>query len=114
MSEIKGKLIVKGETIVVSEKFSKRHFVVETSDTYPQTIELQLKQDKCSLLDGINLGDELAVSINIEGRSWQSPQGEVKYFNTLRAWKIDRLSASTPVVNNTPIADVIDNNDLPF
>jgi hypothetical protein len=112
--EVKGKLIVKGETIVVSEKFSKRHFVVETQDTYPQTIELQLSQDKCNLLDGINLGDELEVSINLRGRMWTNPQGEVKYFNTLEAWKIDRLSASTPVVNNTPIADAVGGDNLPF
>jgi hypothetical protein len=68
---------------------------------------LQLKQDKCSLLDGINLGDELAVSINIEGRSWTSPQGEVKYFNTLSAWKIDRLNVSTPQPTQS-------SNDLPW
>jgi len=107
--ELKGKLIVKGETIAVSEKFSKRHFVVETADTYPQTIELQLSQDKCSLLDDINLGDELEVSINLRGRMWTNPQGEVKYFNTIEAWKIDRLNASTqaPSPSTQP-------NDLPW
>ena len=45
--EVSGKLTVINATQVISEKFSKRTFVVETADQYPQQIELQLTQDKC-------------------------------------------------------------------
>jgi hypothetical protein len=114
MSEVKGKLIVKGQTIVVSEKFSKRSFVVETNDTYPQVIEMQLSQDKCGLLDSINVGDEINVSLNLRGRSWTNPQGEVKYFNTLEAWKIDKLGVFTtaPQAEAKGVSNV--ESDLPF
>jgi len=105
--EVKGKLIVKNDTVAVSEKFSKRTFVIKTDETYPQEIELQLTQDKCNLIDGINLGDELNVSINIMGRSWTNPQGEVKYFNTLQAWKIQREAAA-------PSSAPAPKEDLPF
>ena len=110
MSEVKGKLIVKGQTIVVSEKFSKRCFVVETSDTYPQVIEMQLSQDKCALLDSINVGDEINVSVNLRGRSWTNPQGETKYFNTLEAWRIDKLGMSTTAPQGVGNVE----SDLPF
>jgi len=78
------------DTIVVSEKFSKREFVVtDTSSMYPQDIQIQLTQDKCSLLDGIGVNDKIEVSFNLNGREWINPQGEVKYFNTIEAWKVD-------------------------
>ncbi len=92
--QVKGKVIVVNPTTTISEKFSLRKFVVETDDTYPQPIEMQVTQDKCSLLDTISVGMVVEVSINLRGKSWTNPQGETKYFNTLEAWKIDVLGAT--------------------
>jgi hypothetical protein len=92
--QVKGKIVAIMPTQVVSEKFSKREFVVETPDQYPQQILFQLTQDKCTLLDTLQVGQEVDVHLNIRGRSWQNPQGETKYFNTLEAWKIDVLGAT--------------------
>lgn len=95
MFKLTGTLKVLNPTIQVSEKFSKREFVVtESSSMYPQDILFQLTQDKCSLLDGFNVNDQLEVSFNLRGREWTSPQGEVKYFNSLDAWRIDRVGAN--------------------
>lgn len=92
-NQLTGKLIVKNETQVVSEKFSKREFVIETQDTYPQTILFQLTQDKCTLLDNAKVGDTLTVSYNLRGRGWTNPQGETKYFNTIEAWRVELSGA---------------------
>ena len=92
--QVAGKIVAIMPTQVVSEKFSKREFVIETPDQYPQQILFQLTQDKCSLLDSLQVGQEVDVHLNIRGRSWQNPQGETKYFNTLEAWKIDVLGAT--------------------
>jgi hypothetical protein len=86
---IKGKIKVINATNVVSDKFSKREFVVETEETYPQPILIQLTQDKCSLLDLFKVGQDVEVSVNLKGREWNSPQGETKYFNTIEAWRIN-------------------------
>jgi hypothetical protein len=91
MCTIKGKLIVINETQQVSEKFSKRTAVIETSDQYSQTIEVEFQQDKCALLDQFFGDEQVEVSINIKGRSWKNDKGEVKYFNTIQAWKIDLI-----------------------
>jgi len=90
--EITGILKVKFDTQVVSEKFSKREFVLTTdaSTQYPQHVPMQVTQNKCWLLDDINEGDELKVSFNIRGREWQGPQG-TKYFATIDCWKIEEL-----------------------
>ena len=94
-NQLTGKLIVKNDMQVVSEKFSKREFVIETQDTYPQSILFQLTQDKCTLLDNVKVGDTLTISFNLRGRGWTNPQGETKYFNTIEAWRIE-LSYITP------------------
>jgi hypothetical protein len=35
----------------------------------------------------------MTVSFNLRGREWTSPKGEVKYFNSLEAWKIEKGNA---------------------
>ena len=90
--KITGTLKVKNDTIQVSEQFSKREFVLTVVDgAFSNDILIQLTKDKCSLLDAFNIGDMLEVDTNLKGREWTSPQGEVKYFNTIECWKITKL-----------------------
>jgi hypothetical protein len=98
MFKLTGSVKMVGNTVQVSEKFSKREFVVtDASGMYPQDIMFQATQDKCSLLDGYQVGDQVEVSFNLRGREWTSPAGEVKYFNTLEAWRIERANQGAPV-----------------
>jgi hypothetical protein len=106
----------------VSKSFSKRDFVIETSDQYPQLVTFQITQDKCALLDNMKIGSQVEVSFNLKGREWTSPAGEVKYFNTVEAWRIDKAGDSKPAIaigstpppppSNKPINEEAD--DLPF
>ena len=132
--KLQGKLKKIDPIVKVSEKFSKREFVVtdETSQ-YPQDILFQSTQDKCSLLDAFKVGDVVQVSFNLRGREWTSPQNEVKYFNTLEAWRIEGsqtqgdtsntapTSTSVPTSTSTPTSkpqetfvSSTDDDDLPF
>ena len=97
MFKLTGTLKVIKDTVQVTEKFSKREFVVsENSSMYPQEIAFQAAQDKCSMLDGFTEGEQVEVSFNLRGREWTSPQGEVKYFNTLDAWRIEKVGQGMP------------------
>jgi hypothetical protein len=114
MSAFKMKGVVKviRQTQQVSDKFSKREFVVTdgTDDKYPQDIMFELTQDKTGLLDSVMEGQEVEVSFNLRGREWRSPSGDIKYFNTLNAFKVDTIGAA-------PVAITIASNDdeeLPF
>jgi hypothetical protein len=92
MFKLTGTVKVLNNTVQVSEKFSKREFVVtDTSSMYPQDILFQATQDKCSLLDAIQVNEQVEVSFNLRGREWTNPQGEVKYFNSLEAWRIEKV-----------------------
>jgi len=92
MFKFQGKIKVINETQVISEKFKKREFVVtDTSSMYPQDVMFQSVQDKCDMLNGYAVEDQVEVSFNLRGREWTSPDGVVKYFNTLDVWRIEKM-----------------------
>jgi hypothetical protein len=93
--ETTGKLHTIFETKQVSARFTKREFVVELADNpkYPQTVLFQLSGDRCSMLDDMRVGDEVRIEFSLRGREWRSPNGEVKYFNSLDVWKIEPARA---------------------
>lgn len=93
--EATGKLHTIFETKQVSERFSKREFVVELADNpkYPQTVLFQLTGDRCAQLDGMAVGDQVRIEFSLRGREWRSPSGEVKYFNSLDVWKVEPARA---------------------
>lgn len=98
---IKGKILELKDTVQVKETFRKREFVVEYSENpqYAEFIKFELIQDKCDLLDDLKIGQDVDVYFNLRGRKWTDPQGEVKYFNSLQAWRIDPVT-STPAQDN--------------
>jgi len=73
----------------ISASFKKRELVVTTQEQYPQMIMIEFAQDKCDLLNNLQEGQQVSVSINLRGREWINPQGEAKYFNSIQGWKID-------------------------
>lgn len=102
--------------------FNFREIVITTNEQYPQNIIIQFVQDKIELLDLYQCGDEVKISINIRGREWTNPQGEIKYFNTISGWRIEKLNnfSSTninkeefiPSSSSFNIQD--EDDDLPF
>lgn len=103
--DLKGVLVKVFAKQQVSEKFAKREFVIKTEGEYPQEILLQVTQDRCELLDNFMEGETIQAFINIRGRAWTNPEGVIKYFNTLEAWKITNESGqSAPAGQRSGIA----------
>ena len=90
--EISGKVKVISAEQQVSASFKKRELVVTTDEQYPQDILIEFPQDKCDLLNAIQVGQTVKVSINIGGREWVNPQGETKYFNSIKGWRVEKLA----------------------
>ena len=123
--EIEGKVNLIGETQTFgSNGFRKRELVVTTDEQYPQHIMVEFVQDKCDLLNSYKVGQDVKVSINLRGREWTNPQGEVKYFNSIQGWRIEGSSQAQPA-GMPPVppmeafepADDLneeDHDDLPF
>ena len=103
----------------IKDTFRKREFVVEKTDgQYPNFIKFELIQDRCSLLDAYNEGDEVTVSFDLRGRERQD-----KYFTNLHAWSISpangaqaNANSAAPQPKEEPTAFAGDNSkdDLPF
>jgi hypothetical protein len=109
MFKITGTVKVVNSTVQVSEKFSKREFVLtDNSGPYEQHISFQATQDKCAMLDNVSVGEQIEVSFNLKGREWTSPQGEVKYFNTIEAWRIEKAGQGQGIPQSGPSAMSLD------
>jgi hypothetical protein len=93
--ELEGNIIKINDTQQVSASFSKREFVIETIENYPQKVAFELTQDKTGLIDGYQLGDKIKVHFNVRGREWNG-----KYFTNLQAWKIESTGAATGANTN--------------
>ena len=102
--EIKGKIKKISETVQISERFRKREFVVEyaSNQDYPQSLQFEMVQDRCELLDSFEVGQDVEVFFDLRGREWTNPQGEVKYFNSLQAWKLvsEQNAVNPPAPND--------------
>lgn len=88
--EITGTLHEVYERQQISEKFVKREFILKTQDgNYEQFVKMQLTGDKCDLIDNYNIGDELCVQFNLNGRPYEK-NGVTTYFTSISAWRISQ------------------------
>lgn len=125
--ELQGTVKKLFDTQTFASGFQKREMVILTQEQYPQPISIEFLSDKITLLDNINEGESVKIAINIRGREWISPQGEVKYFNSINGWRIEKIfdnnaeptqaapsAQNSPTsANENPFADDED-DDLPF
>ena len=92
--KLKGRIIKIFDTQKVSEKFSKREFVLKfvedgQSVEYPQECVFQLVNKNTSLLDNVAEGQAANVEFNMRGKLWKDD----KWFNSLDAYKIEIIGA---------------------
>jgi hypothetical protein len=93
----------------IKDTFRKREFVVEKTDgQYPNFIKFELIQDRCSLLDAYNEGDEVTVSFDLRGREWQD-----KYFTNLHAWRIQGAASGGQAPPAAPAAASMPSEEPP-
>lgn len=123
--EVQGKIKMIGETQTFGNNgFRKREVVITTEEQYPQHLMIEFVQDKTELLNNFSDGQPVKISINLRGREWTNPQGEVKYFNSIQGWRIETLQLEAgsdmppvPPMEAFEPADSIneeEHDDLPF
>ena len=114
--QVSGRLHAVFDIKQVTERFHKREFVLETGDNpkYPQFVLFQLTGDRCDDINAFQVGDDVRIDFNLRGREWQSPDGQIKYFNSLDVWTIDSAGGAgepPPQVEEPP---PLDDDDVPF
>ena len=101
--EVSGKIKIIMDVKTFESGFTKREFVVTTSEDYPQDIKIELLKEKAAMLDSYKVGDSVTVGVNLRGSEWQG-----KYFVTLAGWKMNKVEVKA----TAPQAQGSD--DLPF
>lgn len=111
--ELQGKIkVIKETESFGTSNFLKREVVITTDEQYPQDILIEFVQDKTSILDSYNVGENVKIGINLRGRMWTNPEGKDKYFNSLQGWKIEKVGG----VEQKPASPSPEpeKDDLPF
>jgi len=91
--DITGKLVAKFDTVQRTETFKTREFVIETSEDIKgriitNYIKFQSVQDRTTIIDRFNIGDQVKVHFHIKGTRWEK-NGQVNYITNLDAWRIE-------------------------
>ena len=115
---ISGILIEKYPLQEISDTFRKQEFVIEYAENanYPEFIKFEIIQSNCDQLNDLQVGDRTAVTFNLKGRKWTNKEGKIVYFNSLQAWKVEKIdsdNADKPSGNTTEEIPLPD-DELPF
>ena len=109
------------DTQTFKSDFKKRNVILTTDEKYPQHVAIEFLQDKISILDNYNTGDQVKIAINIRGKEWINPEGVTKYFNSIVGWRIEKITTEKTTVPEpaTPDHDFDldveeDDDGLPF
>jgi Domain of unknown function (DUF3127) len=113
--ELSGKIKLIQEPKTFDSGFTKREMVVTVEDgKYPQDINLEFVQDKASLLESLQPGQEVTVSFDIRGREYNG-----RYFNNLQGWKVvaaENAAVAPAMAPAEPFGGgkSFDDQDIPF
>lgn len=110
--EITGKLVAKYDTVQRTGTFRTREFVIEKTEdiggrTITNYIKFQCVQDRTTIVDRFNLGDEIKVSFNVRGSKWEK-DGKTNYITNLDAWRMEQVQ-----LGGAPAADPMPNYNAP-
>ena len=119
--EITGKLIARFDIVQRNENFKTREFVIEKTEdvngrSFTNFVKFQCVQDKTTMPDRFNIGDEVKVQFNIKGSRWEK-DGRTNYITNLDAWRMESLklaqnNGNQENYNDIPSDNIV--NDLPF
>lgn len=112
--EISGKIIAAmeprgGVSARTGNSWKIQEFVLETQEQYPRKCMFNVfGEDKLREMN-IQVGDELIVSFDIDAREYNG-----RWYNDIRAWKVERKSAAAATPMAAPMPADIPAPTAPF
>ena len=125
--EFRGKIIEilplkSGKSKTTGNEWKAQEYVIEDSNSgqYPRRMCFEVFGADRIAQFNIQKDEELTVSFDIDARQWQD-----RWFNSIRAWKVERNAAAPTQYTNAPVpppamdptTDIINDDikdDLPF
>ena len=78
-------------------EWKSQEYVIENHDQYPRKMCFDVfGADKIEQFN-IQMGEELTVSFDVDARQWND-----RWFNSIRAWKVERVGAGAPMASGSP------------
>tara|TARA_B100000900_G_scaffold411241_1_gene430540 strand:+ start:621 stop:977 length:357 start_codon:yes stop_codon:yes gene_type:complete len=114
---ITGKLVkaldVESGTSKAGKEWKKQSFVIDTGAQFnPEVCFSLFGEEKITMLQGINPGEEIEVSFNLSSREYNG-----RYYHNIDAWRINKAAAAVVATAaeapSTPQANE-EEDDLPF
>ena len=79
-------------------EWKSQEYVIENHDQYPRKMCFDVfGADKIEQFN-IQMGEELTVSFDVDARQWND-----RWFNSIRAWKVERVSTGAPMASGSPV-----------
>ena len=115
--DITGFVAFIGKEQQITERFSKRTFKVLVPDLeneqYSDVMELELKNDKCYLIDKFAMGELVRCKCGLSGRDWVSKDGDPIYdkqgqqinSTTINCWYIVPGETGEPEDSGSPMEE---------
>lgn len=91
-----GNTLIKREFVIRAMRFNPEDGTPELSEFNTPSLEIN-GEDKVGVLDGFKIGDVVKVSFSVEGRSYEDQNHNVRYFNSIRASRIEKMNISLPM-----------------
>ena len=115
---ITGKLVkvleVESGTSKAGKEWKKQSFVIDTGAQFnPEVCFSLFGEDKITMLQDINPGEEIEVSFNLSSREYNG-----RYYHNIDAWRINKAAAAVVAepTNESPFPSETaeEEDDLPF
>ena len=88
--EVIGKVYFKSEVeLIGANQMAKQILVVETDAEYPQKLPIEFIKEKCDLLNNLQIGQQVKVSVNVRGSEYQDRNQITRFGLSFQGWKID-------------------------
>lgn len=92
--EVRGKVTEIMEAKTFSSGFTKQEVMVETGYNFPNPIKVTFKKDATRFLEGVNVGDAVAIPYALDGRIWNSPDGTSRHFLEVTGLGLTKIAAA--------------------
>ena len=92
-----GNTLIKREFVIRALRFNPDDGTPELSEFNTPSLEIN-GEDKVGVLDGLKVGDVVKVAFSVEGRSYEDQNHNVKYFNSVRANRVEKINVTLPQV----------------
>ena len=89
-AEIIGKVYFKSEVeLIGANQMKKQILVVETENNFPQKLPIEFIKDNVDLLNNLQIGQQVKVSVNVRGNEYQDRNGVTRFGLSFQGWKVE-------------------------